>query len=246
MPTCTSIGQFTRFGSVGLSCVAALSLVGCISRGSDFVDQAPPGVVAEAPAPESSDGSLFAADRAIMSNEEVAAVFAQKVGPFKDARVAVVRHGPVDRWQWYSEEFAQLDDANHETLAHTLGESKAIDHVLVLPGLLAPNRMTVGHLRQAAARMQADLIFVYRTSTRTFTKRTAFAPDEVKAYSMVESVLIDTRTGLVVSSATASETYTAKRTQNELEFRETIAKAERLAIGRALVRTAKEILNHLD
>jgi hypothetical protein len=52
-------------------------------------------------------------------------------------------------------------------------------------------------LREAAVRMQADLLVVFRITSDVYYKYVVFAKNKVKVYSTSEAVLLDVRTGLV-------------------------------------------------
>ena len=58
-------------------------------------------------------------------------------------------------------------------------------------------------LREAAARYQADLLLLFRSSCRTFERYRLFEQDQARAFCAVESVMLDVRTGLVPFVATA-------------------------------------------
>jgi hypothetical protein len=127
----------------------------------------------------------------------------------------------------------------------TLRGSGRLRDVAYLPSVVTPNLMTLPYLRQSAARCQADLVLVYRTSTRTYTKQKWFAADRTKAYCTVEAVVLDTRTGLIPFSTVANEYFSATKSKGELDFAETVAKAEQKAIGQAWQRVARETVAYL-
>lgn len=62
---------------------------------------------------------------------------------------------------------------------------------------MTPSKVSVPLLREAAVRMQADLLLAYRVGSDTYSQYRTVARDKVKAYSTCELVLLDVRTGLV-------------------------------------------------
>jgi hypothetical protein len=58
---------------------------------------------------------------------------------------------------------------------------------------------------------------------------------------MVESVLLDVRTGIVIQAAQASEGISAKKVPGDLNFSQTISKAQTEATGRALLKVTAAI-----
>ena len=110
-----------------------------------------------------------------------------------------------------------------------------------MPTLLIPERRTIPYLREAAARFQADLLLIYDTRVRTFQRDRLIGTDEVRAEAVVESVLLDVRTGIVIHTAQTAEGISAKKAPRDLNFSQTVAKAETEATGKALVKLADAV-----
>jgi len=121
----------------------------------------------------------------------------------------------------WSEEHAKADADNLVRFLERLKSSKRLTEAMQLPLLLVPEKRTVPYLREAAARFQADLLLVYDTHVRTFSKYRTLGKDEVKALCSVEAVLLDVRRGIVPFTASATEGISAKRTAEDLNFSET-------------------------
>jgi hypothetical protein len=194
-----------------------------------------------APAPP---GSLFWSDKAVLSNEEIGRIFDLKVTPPAKARLAILRLG--NTYLPYAPEVAALErTAVNDVLARFRG-SPRVSHAMVMPSMLTPPQMTIPYMREAAARLQADTLMVYRTATQIYGRSRAFAADETRAYCTVEGVLLDTRSGIITSTAVATEQFSARRRSNDLTFRETMQRAEQEAISRALLKVATELAGYLD
>jgi hypothetical protein len=118
--------------------------------------------------------------------------------------------------------------------------------VAYLPSLVTPREMTLPHLRQAAARFQANLLLVYRTSTQNYQRMKFFTEDETRAYCTVEAVLLDTRTGIIPFSTVVTEQFSAKKNKQDYDFDETIAKANQQAIGKAWLHLASDVKSYLS
>jgi hypothetical protein len=114
-----------------------------------------------------------------------------------------------------------------------------------MPILLIPEKRTVPYLREAAARFQADLLLIYTTRIQTFQLNRLIGTDEVRAACLAESVLLDVRTGIVAHTTRSSETFATKKAPGDLNFSETIAKAQSEATGRALVKLADAVVTYL-
>ena len=115
-----------------------------------------------------------------------------------------------------------------------------------MPTLLVPEKRTVPYLREAAARFQADLLLVYSTRIQTFRRDRLIGTDEVRARCLAESVLLDVRTGIVAHTARTVEGIAAKKSPGDLNFSETVAKAESDATGKALLKLADTVVAYLQ
>jgi hypothetical protein len=117
--------------------------------------------------------------------------------------------------------------------------------MFVLPSLLVPEKRTVPYLREAAARIQADLLFVYTSRIQTFQRERFLKTDQVRAQCVAESVLLDVRTGLVVHSARPTETIAMQKAPADLNFSETITRAESEARGKAMLTLGNSLVEQL-
>jgi len=201
------------------------------------------GELAARAAPPAAD-SLFRSDQAVLSNEDIGRIFEQKVTPPAKVRLAVLRLGHP--YLHYAPEVAALErTAVNDVLAKFRG-SPRVAHAMVMPTMLTPPQMTIPYMREAAARLQADTLMVYRTASRTYGRSKSFSADETRAYCTVEGILLDTRSGIVTSTAVATEQFSARRTSKDLTFREMMQRAEQEAISRALLKVAAELAGYLD
>lgn len=227
---------------------ASLFLAGCggfVARDAD--DESPDrsllraaSPVAAAAAPE----SLFRADQVVMSNDEIGRIFAQRIVPPAQGRLAILRLGPSSLY--LVPDLAAMERAKLDEVLGQFRASKRLSHAMVMPTMLTPHQMTIPLMREAAARLQADTLMVYRTASQTYQRSRAFSADETRAYCTVEGILLDTRSGIVTYTAIATEQFSGRRLAKDLSFEETMRRAEQEAAGRALSRVAAELVQYLD
>ena len=186
--------------------------------------------------------SLFKGDQAVLSNQDIERILGARLILSDRHRLAVLRLNPRTYW---SEELADLENQNSEHFLQALRTSKQLTQVRFVPALLVPEKQTVPYLREAAARFQADLLLVYNTRVQTFRHDRLLGPDEVRARCIVDSVLLDVRTGIVASSAQSAESVVARKASGDINFSETIAKAETEAAGKALLKIAESTVAYL-
>jgi hypothetical protein len=186
--------------------------------------------------------SLFKGDQAVLSNQDIERILGARLTLNDRHRLAVLR---LNSRVWWSEELADLETRNSERFLEALRTNTQLTQVRFMPPLLVPEKQTVPYLREAAARFQADLLLIYTTRVQTFRQGRLIGADEVKARCVVDSVLLDVRTGIVVHSAQIAESVDAKKTQGELNFSETVAKAEADATGKGLLKVADLVVSYL-
>jgi hypothetical protein len=190
--------------------------------------------------------SLFKEDQALLSNEELKTILSAPVVPPDHAKLAVVRFGRMPYWWGWSEEFVRMNEQIDTNFLGTLRQSTRLRDVAYLPSLVAPPVMTVPYIRQASARLQADLVLIYRTATYNYERHKWFKAPRTRAYCTVEAVLLDTRTGVIPFSTIVNEQFATAESKRDYGFDETLARAEQQAIGRAWKRLAAETVAFLD
>ena len=161
-------------------------------------------------------------------------------------RIAILKLSTDSYWRYYSNDFTQLNDSLVNALITNLRGSSRVYDASFLPAMLVSEKRTVTVLREAAARFQADLLLAYRSSCQSYQKYRFINPNESKSYCSVESVLLDVRSGIIIKSIVSTEDYTAKKSSSDIDFSETVKKAELEAIARALGNVSDEIIAFLE
>jgi hypothetical protein len=206
--------------------------------------EVPAAAAFRAPAPLTE--SLFKDDQAVISNEDIAKILSAKVELPSGAKLAAVRFGQMPYWWGWSEDFVRMNRQIDRDFLDRLGQTKRLEEVAYLPTLVTPTQMTIPYLRQAAARCQADLLLIYRTSTHSYDRQRLFSAGETKAYCTVEAVVLDTRTGTIPFSTVVTETFAARKGSGDIDFTETVARANQQAIGKAWLSLADEVKTFFD
>jgi hypothetical protein len=165
--------------------------------------------------------SLFKGDQAVLSNQDIERILTARVDLSDRHRLVVLGLNPRILW---SQEIAALDAQNSERFLHALASATQLTQVRLMPALLVPEKRTIPYLREAAARFQADLLLVYTTRVRTFQRD-----------------LLDVRTGIVAHTARTTEDIAARKSPGDLNFAQTVAKAESNATGKALLKVADSV-----
>jgi len=193
---------------------------------------------------EQVGASLFSGDAATLSDDAINTILSYKYTPPKLSRVALMPFGR-EIWSNWSEELSLASEQIQTNVIDQLMSAPSVYDASYLPSILIPERRTVPHLREAAARYQADLLLVYRSYCQTFERYRIFAADRSRAYCGVEAVLLDTRTGLVPFTSVASESYDVTENKADTNFRETRLRAQLEATAQALGKVSSEVVDFL-
>jgi hypothetical protein len=114
-----------------------------------------------------------------------------------------------------------------------------------LPAFLYGATPTIARLREAAARQQADLLFMFSTDCDLHQAYHAFSADEARALCHADSALLDVRTGLVPFVSRAEETITLSEADDEFSIEETIRRAETRGVDAAMRTNAEALVRFL-
>jgi hypothetical protein len=195
--------------------------------------------------------SLFPSDQAVLSEEAVSRILSSKVELPAKAKLALMRFPDSEgarsygRYYWRDEQYLKLQQSQIDALSQVLAASTYIAEVTPLPSLMTPTKASIPLLREAAVRMQADLLLVFRVGSDTYSQYRAFAKDKVKAYSTCELVLLDVRTGLVPFTRVISRERLELKQSADLDLSETMRRAEQSSAADALKAAADDLVNFL-
>ena len=200
-------------------------------------------------APTPLNNSLFPSDQAVLGDAAVATILSSKLELPAKARVAIMRFPDeargYGRYYWRDEAYLKLQQSQMDTLMDALTKSGQTSAVTPLPTLMTPKQLSLPTLREAAVRMQSDLLLIFRLNSDIYTQYRTFAKDQVKAYSTCEIVLLDTRTGLVPFTRVISREQLEQKQSSDLDLDETARRAEGQSAVSALQTAATDLATFL-
>lgn len=191
--------------------------------------------------------SLFTADQALLSNDDINRILEGRISLPDNVRMAILPFGR-SRYgsSWHYSVYETVDQESIDAVLSQLIAHDRIAHVSFLPSLMIPDTISITHLRESAARYQANLLLVYRVSTRSYSSYRRFRSDEAHSYAYVEAILLDIRTGIVPFATSSTVDIAVQETGETLTFEETRQQAERAATGRALIQIVDELQRFLS
>ncbi len=223
-------------------CLAALGafLSGCATERSGLVT--PMMASTDYAAKEPITTSLFPSDQAVLGDEAVRRILESKLELPVKAKLALMKFPEGEGSRWRNEEYLKLQESQVDTLTRALLASDQIVEVMPLPSLMTPSRVSIPILREAAVRMQADLLLVFRVGSDTYSQYRTFAKDKVKAYSTCELVLLDVRTGLVPFTRVVSREQLELKQSTDLGTSEALRRAEQISAAEALKAAGQDLV----
>jgi hypothetical protein len=75
----------------------------------------------------------------------------------------------------------------------------------------------VTNIREAAVRMQADMVVVYSIAGDIYSSYKLFSKPEIKAFATTQLVILDTRTGLIPFSTISTKDFLSQKKKEELD-----------------------------
>src|SRR2546428_5748218 len=169
--------------------LAAAILSGCASASKQLVMTTPE--YGEKPRIATS---LFPSDQAVLGDEAIARILSSKLELPAKGKLALMKFPDSEGWgsryygryYWRNEEYQRIQQAQIEALSAPLISSDHIAEVTPLPLLMTPQQISIPVLREAAVRLQADLLLVFRVGSDTYSQYRTVSKGKVKAYSTCE------------------------------------------------------------
>lgn len=195
--------------------------------------------------------SLFDSKDRTISEDDIQRLLKGRIVIPDTVSVAVFKHSgaSINRYYtnwWSDEEYLKTQQSFVDTLTSRIGLSKRVKKVIPVPAMMTSGSPTITQLRETAVRLQADVLIVYSVSSDIYYKYKVFQKNEAKAFATCETIVMDTRTGVIPYSSIVTREKLAVKDAQDLTEAETRKKAEREAILLALIETGRGIAVFLD
>jgi hypothetical protein len=142
-----------------------------------------------------------------------------------------------------SEAYLKTQNNYISSLTMKLDKSDRIIAVTLLPTLLAPNDAGIPVLREAAVRLQADLLLAFRISSDMYNISDS---NRAKAFCTIEAVLMDIRTGLIPYTTVVTRDNEQELSVDDTNINDVQIRAEKVAVLSSLSVVADEITEFLS
>jgi len=228
-----------------LSIVLAFALAGCTTVDTT---QRPESYYTGYTGTPQGDGGrpLFKSELAQLTDGDIERIINHRLALPKQNRIAILALSGTNLWRFYSGDFAQPNEAIERDFIGALRASGRVYDASYLPALLVPENRTVGYLRGAAARYQADVLLAYRTRCASYDRFRFLGPNETRAYCSVEAVLLDVRTGIVPFTSVSTNNVETTKGADDKNVAETSKRNELATISKSLGEVAKGVVRFLE
>jgi hypothetical protein len=165
--------------------------------------------------------SLYNDKASTISEEGIQKILAGNYKLPTQLRVAIVKlesAGPGRNYHYYwnDEEYLKTQQNYLDVFSEKIRQSLRVSKVSVIPDLLISKTPTFTAIREAAVRMQADIVVVYSITSDIYSKYKLLSKSDIKAYATTQAIVLDVKTGLIPFSAIVTKDYLSKRRKEEL------------------------------
>jgi hypothetical protein len=193
--------------------------------------------------------SLFRSDQEVLSEEAIKTILDSKLVLPQKAKLAIMKfpgaEGMAVKYYGYdylrAEGYLKTQQEYIDSLSQKLINSDRIIEVTLLPSLLTPKDATTPVLREAAVRLQSNLLLVFRVTSDIYQQYKWLAKDKVKAFSTVEVILLDVKTGLIPYTSVVTRESTKFKETSDFDINETRKRAEKEAVLASLNTIANDV-----
>jgi len=173
--------------------------------------------------------SLFNAKESTISEEDIQRLLDGKINIPEKARIAVLNLNSTlnhyHRYYMNNEEEMKLQRQNFDLLKEKLLTTERAHKVFLVPNMIVNKSPTLQQLREAAVRMQADMLLIFHLRSDLYYKYKMFKKNEVKAFASCEVLLMDIRTGVIPFSNVKTEDVLIKKEEGDFNNDETRQRA---------------------
>ena len=162
-------------------------------------------------------------------------------------RVGIIRLDNVQKRRYYEtdEEYAKTQQSYLDLFAVKFRQSPGVRTVSVIPDILTSRSPSFTTIREAAVRMQSDLVLVYSINSDLYSRYKIFSNPDMKAYATIQLVLLDVRTGLIPFSTVVTKDYLSKKNKGEMDISEAMSRVQKEAVLAAIEEAGQKIVGFL-
>jgi len=166
--------------------------------------------------------SLFNDKSATISEESIQKILDGTYKLPQQLRVAIVKlEDPGQKkYYWSDEEYLKNRQSYLDLFSEKLKQSSRVTKLLTIPELLISKSPSFTNIREAAVRMQVDIVVIYSITGDIYSKYKFFSKPDIKAFATSQLIILDVRTGLVPFSTIVTKDVISQKKKEELDYAE--------------------------
>lgn len=193
--------------------------------------------------------SLFNDKNSSISEENIQKLLDGNYKLPQKLRVAIVRldkdNSSNRRYFFNDEDFLKTQQSYLDSFTSKLRQSPRVQKVSVVPEIVVSKSPTFTQLREAAVRLQSDIVVVYSISSDIYSRYKMFSNPDLKAFATTQLILLDVRTGMVPFSTIVTKDQMSKKTKSELDNAQATARVQHEAVLMTIDESSTQMLNFL-
>jgi hypothetical protein len=193
--------------------------------------------------------SLFTDKNATITEENIKKILDGTLVLPPQLRVGIVRvdhTAPGRRYYWNDEQFLKTQQSYTDLFTQILKQSPRVTAVSVIPDLLLTRPQTFTNIREAAVRLQTDIVIIYTIATDIYSKYKLFTKPDIKAFATTQLIVLDVRTGLVPFSTIVTKDQLSKKLETDLDNSEATSRIQKEAVLLTIAETGKKLTGFLN
>lgn len=193
--------------------------------------------------------SLFNDRASTISEENIQKILDGTYKLPQQLRVAIVRLEPtlqLKRYYWSDEQYLKTQQSYLDLFADKFKQSSRVTKFSIIPDLLISKTPSFTNIREAAVRMQADLVVVYAITSDIYSKYKLFSKPDIKAFATTQLIILDVRTGLIPFSTIVTRDYLSQKKKEELDNIEAASRIQNEAVLLTINEIGQKITEFLN
>lgn len=167
--------------------------------------------------------SLFNDRSSTITEEGIRQILDGKYQLPQQLRVAIVRldnNRQSRSLYWNDEEYLKTQQSYLDLFEDKFKKSSRVKKVAIIPDLLISKSPSFTTIREAAVRLQADIVVVYSISGDIYSRYKLFSKSDIKAFATTQLIMLDVRTGLIPFSTIVTKDTISQKRKEELDYPE--------------------------
>ena len=164
-------------------------------------------------------------------------------------RVAIVKLEPqlkAHYWSyWNDEEYLKTQQAYLDLFSEKFRQSSRVTKLTIIPDLLISKAPSFTSIREAAVRMQADMVVVYSITGDIYSKYKLFTKTDINAFATTQLIVLDVRTGLVPFSTIVTKDYLSQKRKEEMGYLEARNRIQNEAVLLTISEIGQQVIEFL-